>query len=265
MGGVRSLPVRWPSPTIRRAVAILLVVIVAGIWYVRTRPPPPDLSLQRVQQAGVLVVGIDPSYPPFEVDDGHGHLAGFDVDLTSDVARQLGVKVRFVSIDFGSIFDALEVRKFDAIIGGVSPDPDYQKTMDYSVPYYDDGLILVENPSVSPPVLGIESGSDADLDQSTLRPKLSGYRFQQFDDQSEIQADLRERKLRGAIVDAETGAIWAHQIHGLVARPQRLTAAPFVIAVRRDDQKLLRAIDQQITALRANGEVGRLEQEWFKG
>jgi len=114
-------------------------------------------------------------------------------------------------------------------------------------------------------VLGIESGSDADLDQDQLRPQLTGYRFQQFDDQSEIQSDLQSKKLRGAIVDAVTGAIWAHQIPGVVAEPRRLTSSPFVLAVRTGDQKLLRAIDQQINLLRSHGDVSRLEQEWFKG
>jgi len=256
----RSLPpLRWI------AVGLALLVIAAGILYVITRKPAPDLSLQRVQKAGVIVIGLDPSYPPFEVDDGHGHLAGFDVDLSNAIGQGLGVKVRFVSIDFGSIFDALEVGKFDGIIGGVSPDTDYVKTLAYSVPYYDDGLILVENPGVSPPVLGIESGSDADLDQGELRPKLTGYRFQQFDDQSEIQSDLQAKKLRGAIVDAVTGVVWTHQIPGLVAQPRRLTSSPFVIAVRTGDQKLLRAIDQQIAVLQTSGRISRLEQEWFKG
>ena len=252
-------PLRWI------AAGVALLVVTVGIWFVIVRKPAPDLSLQRVQKAGVIVIGLDPSYPPFEVDDGHGHLAGFDVDLANAVGQGLGVKVRFVSIDFGSIFDALEVGKFDAIIGGVSPDPDYAKTLAYSIPYYDDGLILVENPSVAPPVLGIESGSDADLDQAELRPKLTGYRFQQFDDQSEIQSDIQAKKLRGAIVDAVTGAIWAHQIPGLVAQPRRLTSSPFVIAVRTGDQKLLRAIDQRIAVLQSSGRISQLEQGWFKG
>lgn len=257
----------WSKVDLRPAlaIAVLLVASVVAVWILRPGRPPPDLSLQRVQQAGVLVVGLDPSYPPFEVDDGHGHLAGFDVDLANRVARGLGVSVRFVSIDFGSIFDALEVGKFDAIIGGISPGADDRKTIDYSVPYFDDGLVLLENPAVLPRSIGIESGSDADLYQDELRAKLSGYQFKQFDDQSEIRATLGQRTLRGAVLDAVTAEIWARQIPGLVVRPERLTTTPFVIAVRRADQRLLRAIDDQIVALQTTGQITRLQQEWFRG
>ena len=66
-----------------------------------------------------MTVGLDPSYAPFEVVDGQGNLDGFDVDLTRAVAERLGVKASLVSIDFGGIYDALEVGKFDVIILGL--------------------------------------------------------------------------------------------------------------------------------------------------
>lgn len=262
----KALRRSWSSTTVRWGViGVIIVAIAAGAWLAWPRPVPPDLSLQRVQKAGVLVVGIDPSYPPFESLNGKGQIVGFDVDVANDFAHRLGVRVQFVSIDFGSIFDALEVSKFDAIIGGVSPAPEYQKRIAFSIPYFDDGLVVVENPGISPRVLGIESGSDADLDLDQLRPKLPNYTFQQFDDQDEIHTELSQKKLHGAIVDATTAEIWAHQTAGLVVRPTRLTSYPFVVAVRRPDQKLLLAINQQLTVLKESGVIDQLEQKWFTG
>jgi ABC-type amino acid transport substrate-binding protein len=246
------------------ALAFALAVVVGVVWFARSRETAPDLSLERVQSAGTLVVGLDPSYPPFEVDTGQGQIVGFDVDVATEIAQRMGVRVRFVSIDFGSIFDALDVGKFDAIIGGVSPFPEYVKVVDYSIPYYDDGQVLVANPRAGSRIVGIESGSDADLDQDEIRPKLSGYQLRQFDDQTEIHDALAKRQLGGAIVDAVTGIEWAHGIPELVVQQQRLTTTPFVLAVRRSDQKLLRAIDAQIGAMQASGEIGRLERRWFE-
>lgn len=243
----------------------LLLMVAAVVWFARSHRARPDLSLQRVQAAGVLVLGIDPSYPPFEMDDGHGHLAGFDVDVAHDLARRMGVRAEFVSIDFGSMFDALAVGKFDAVIGGVSPDPDYRKTISYSVPYYDDGLVLVEDPGVAARTLGIESGSDADVDLDQLRARLPGYRFVQFDDQSQIRASLSQQRIRGAILDAETATVWARERPGLVVEPRRFTSTPFVVAVRRGDQRLLEAIDQRLRAIVADGDVARFAQKWFAG
>lgn len=246
-------------------VAGLLVVAIVVGWYVaHSRPPAPDQSLQRVQRAGVLVVGIDPSYPPFEVVDKSGHLSGFDIDLATEVAHRLGVRVKFVSVDFGSIFDALEVGKFDVIVGGVSPSSDYEKRVSFGIPYFDDGLVLVEKPTVANHIVGIESGSDADMDQNQLRKMLPNDQFKQFSYQSEIRDGLQQGTLRGSIVDAVTADKWASQIPGLVVDQQRLTHTPYVFAVRRSDQKLLRGIDAAIKELQVGGQIQQLERTWLR-
>src|SRR5439155_461424 len=58
------------STRARLAVLILVVAVVGFVAYQQSRPPAPDLSLEMVLRAKVLVVGIDPSYPPFEVVNG---------------------------------------------------------------------------------------------------------------------------------------------------------------------------------------------------
>jgi polar amino acid transport system substrate-binding protein len=260
VGVLRIQLPRWaPLP------ALLVVLALIGfVVYELTRPPAPDLSLQRVLDAGELVVGIDPSYPPFEVVNGNGDLDGFDVDFAREVGRRLGVNVRFVAVDFGSIFDALEVRKFDAIIGGVSPLPEYQKQIAWSRTYFDDGLVLVVSDRASGNVVGIESGSDADLDLDHLRATLKDYRFQQFDDQDQIRESLGKGLLRGTVVDAATGIVWSRQVAGLGVVPTRLTSAPYVVATRTDEGALLQAISRQIEVLRGSGYVTSLEQKWLK-
>ncbi len=250
--------VRW---RIALASAVAVVVLVtAGLLRQRIEP---DRSLEKVQQAGVLVVGLDPSYPPFEVVNGQGELDGFDVDLVRAIAQQLGVKASLVSIDFGGIFDALEVGKFDAIIGGVSPSPDQSITFGFTKPYYDAGLVVLIGTTDRGQVLGYESGSDADLNLDTLRQSLSGFELRPFDDQDRMRAGLEQKTLRGVVIDAVTASAWAGDLPGLVIRPQRLTPDPFSVATRAGDQALLRAIDQALERLQAAGSLAALEQKWL--
>ncbi len=248
-------------------VALLFLIGVAGaaLLVVQTSGAPgPDRSLERVQRAGELVVGLDPSYPPFEVINGQGQLDGFDVGLTQELARRLGVTCRFVTIDFGGIFDALIVGRFDIIVGGISPFPEYARVVSYSRPYFDDGLILVENPEATGHTVGLESGSDADLAIDEIRPKLAGYDFRQFDEQDQIRAALEQKTVRGAIVDAVTGTTWARQHPGLILNPTRLTSVPFVVATRRGDRKLLGAVDAALDAMRRDGVLARLAERWLQ-
>ncbi|HLG51426.1 MAG TPA: ABC transporter substrate-binding protein [Chloroflexota bacterium] len=255
---------RAPRPALWLVIGLVVGSAAgAALWLGAPRRSPPDLSLQRVKEAGVLVIGIDPSYPPFEVDN-NGRLAGYDIDIAREVGRRLGVQVRFVTVDFGSLFDGLEVRKYDAAIGGVSPYPEYAKVLDYSVPYFDDGLVLVEKPSVPMRTLGVESGSDADLNADALRARLPGFSFQQFETQDDVRAALGRGTIRGAIVDAATAIQWTSTMSDLVVHPERLTSVPFVIAVRRSDQALLKALDGAIRAMEADGSTANLARVWLR-
>src|SRR5438128_1557944 len=118
-------------------------MVLAGVALLLIPQTVVDLSHVRVQRAGELVVGLDPSYPPFEVVNGQGQVDGYDVDLTRELARRLGVQARLVAIDFGGIYDALDVEKCDVIVGGVAPLPEYDTAVYYTQPYYDDGLVVV--------------------------------------------------------------------------------------------------------------------------
>jgi ABC-type amino acid transport substrate-binding protein len=50
----------------------------------------PADRLDRILETGVLRVGMDASYPPFESIDGKGNLVGLDVDLGRELARGWG-------------------------------------------------------------------------------------------------------------------------------------------------------------------------------
>src|SRR3954470_5461207 len=71
-------------------------------------------ALQRVKKNGELRIGTDATYPPFETAEG-GEFSGFDIDLGSAIARELGVKPKFVNASFDGIFPALQNGSFDAV------------------------------------------------------------------------------------------------------------------------------------------------------
>jgi polar amino acid transport system substrate-binding protein len=243
---------------------VALALIAAGVYLVLNAQPPRDLSLERVRKAGVLLVGLDPSYPPFEVVDGQGNLAGYDVDLTRELTRRMGVRPQPVAIDFGGIFDALQVGRIDVIIGGVSPDPDSQPLVRYTSAYFDDGLVTIVNRDAPGSTYGIESGSDADIQLDRLAPLLPGATFQHFDDQDQIHDAAIAEKLHGAIVDAVTARVWAAQSPKLTVGTMMLSSTPFVIAGRSSDKALLDEVDRVLRSMVADGFVAKLDVTWLK-
>ena len=79
----------------------------------------PSSTLDAVLERGVLRVGFDAGYQPFEMTNKQGQYIGFDVDLAKMVAKEMGVKVEFVNTAWDGIIPALLTDKFDVIMGGI--------------------------------------------------------------------------------------------------------------------------------------------------
>lgn len=78
-----------------------------------------------------ILVGGDHNYPPFEFLDENGEPAGYNVELTRAIARQLGLEVSFRLGPWGEIREALERGEID-VVQGVFYSPEREAVFDYS-------------------------------------------------------------------------------------------------------------------------------------
>ncbi|MFK5952413.1 MAG: transporter substrate-binding domain-containing protein [Desulfobacterium sp.] len=98
-----------------------------------------------------IVIGGDDNYPPFEYLDENGLPAGFIVDLTRGIAREVGLDVTFRLGPWGKIVDGLKQGYIDAIQAMFySPDRDlkFDFTQPHSVNNY---VIAVRKGQKQPP------------------------------------------------------------------------------------------------------------------
>ena len=79
---------------------------------------------QRIAESGVLRVGLDPTYPPFEVADGSGNVSGLDVDLAHALAKELGLRVQLSHFGYDGLYAALATGQVDVLISAMVIVPD---------------------------------------------------------------------------------------------------------------------------------------------
>jgi polar amino acid transport system substrate-binding protein len=88
---------------------------------------PADLKA-----AGVLKIGTDASYPPFEsIGDDNKTVVGLDADLAKGIAETLGVKVKMIPTAWDGIIPALKAQRFDLIMSAMDDTPEREKQVDY--------------------------------------------------------------------------------------------------------------------------------------
>ena len=93
---------------------------------------------------GVLLVGTDSSFAPFEflAEDGK-NFTGFDMDLIRAIGKELGYKVVVQNMGFDATVPALRTGIVDAVIAGMTINEKRKKFVDFSDPYYTSGLIIM--------------------------------------------------------------------------------------------------------------------------
>lgn len=83
-----------------------------------------------VQEAGKLVVGVDPTYAPNEFKDKDGNPIGWEIDLIDAVAAKLGVETDYRVAKFDNIVPSILGEKYDMGLGGYYDTKERQKTLD---------------------------------------------------------------------------------------------------------------------------------------
>ncbi len=253
------------------ASVVVILGLAGGYAVVTLRDPdrgPRDADWERIQAAGVLTIGVDPSIPPFAtfVEED---IQGLDPALGEAIAEELGVEARFIPLSFDGLYDALWGGTIDMTIAALRPDPLRLDRVRYSAPYFDAGQTLLSSAGYThldelPPGarVGVEFASEGDL-AARAYEMLTRERY--FTAQEALQAAERGA-LDAALVDAISARLYLSQRpqSALHLPAQRVTRDPYVVAVRRDDWRLYQALQAALDDLRQRGYLDQLQAEWLR-
>jgi len=255
---------------------VALLAIALAAWVVLAQlGGEKDQTWARIQEDGLMRVGMDASWPPFEyVDEATGQIVGLDVDLARAIGRQLGVEVEFVSVGFESLYDALYVDRFDAIVSALPYDPLLYGDVAYSISYFNAGQVLVVSESANQRIseaddlsgkrLGVEWGSEGDVVGRQLQKKIEDLSLENYMAPQDVLRALKEGDVEAAIVDAVSACQFMATEGGVQVIGDPLTDELYVVAVRLDSPLLLKAINEALVEMREDGTLEGLQKIWFR-
>jgi polar amino acid transport system substrate-binding protein len=222
-----------------------------------------DHALTRIRNAGEIRAAMSADYPPFNYRTENGELQGFDVDVTRELARRLGVKPKIVVKKWSGIIQGLLAGEYDVILGSMAISEERLKLVAFSVPYYHSvvrvvvrkGSTIKDLSDLKGRTVGIGTGSNYEKDARELG--VVDIRF--FEPWSKALLELQEGHLDGMIVDQIVGInaveLGKYQVQFLGAPLRREAVA---IAVPKEDKRLLKAIDKALSSMQRNGFLAEL-------
>ena len=81
-----------------------------------------------------LYVGTNAEFMPYEYLE-NGKMVGFDIELMDAIGKELGYEIVWSNMGFDGLLPALQMKKIDAVIAGMSQTPERQKAVTFSMPY----------------------------------------------------------------------------------------------------------------------------------
>jgi polar amino acid transport system substrate-binding protein len=120
------------------------------------------INTSSAQTKRTLRVGMELSYPPFEMSNSKNEPEGISVEIAKALAKNLNRPLEIVNMSFDGLIPSLKTSKIDIIISSMTVTSEREKAVDFSKPYVSTGLaILVGKDS--------KINSSNDLDKQGLR------------------------------------------------------------------------------------------------
>jgi len=233
-----------------------------------------ESAVEQILKRGTLKVGMS-TFVPWAMKDKTGKLVGFEIDVATRLAEDMGVKVQFVPTKWAGIIPALLTGKFDVVIGGMSVRPDRNLKVNFSIPYDYAGQSIVANKKLaagfsslqdfnhSDVVISARLGSTAADAANKFMPRA---KKRLFDDEAQVIQEVVNGKAHAAVASAPLPAFQAIKFSDRLFLPVRgtFTKEPIGFALKKGDYDTLNYFNNWIRVVEAKGWLAERKHYWFE-
>lgn len=228
--------------------------------------------IETIKKRGTLRVGMA-TFVPWAMRDKQGNLIGFEIDVATQLAADMEVKIQFVPTAWSGIIPALLAKKFDVIVGGMSVTPGRNLTVNFTAPYAHSGQQLVANKALasgfklsdfndSSVTLACRRGGTPCKAVKDLFPKA---RLNQFDDDAQAFQDVVNGNAHAMISSAPKPRFWMSKYPDKLFMPtqENLTTGDEAFALRKGDPDALNFFSNWIMTKTSSGWLKERHDFWF--
>ncbi len=221
---------------------------------------------------GILTVGTNAEFPPFEYVGDDGEPDGFDIALIKAIGEKLGVEVQVENMEFDSLVASIG-SKVDVSIAGMTVTEERQQSVDFSDSYYEavQYVILPEGSEIATAAdlegkaIGVQLGTTGDFIASD---DIADAQVSQYNKGMDAVNDLINGKVDCVIIDKNPALVFASKFEG------QLTAVDgaefgfepeeYAIAIPKGDAALVAQINTALAEIKTDGTFDELVETYIE-
>lgn len=222
---------------------------------------------------GVLTVGTNAEFPPFEYVDDNGQPDGFDIALIKAIGEKLGVEVEVENMEFASLVSSIG-SKIDVAIAGMTVTEERQQSVDFSDAYYEavQYVILPADSEIATAqdlegkTIGVQLGTTGDF---IATDDIADTTVQQYNKGVDAVNDLINGRVDCVIIDKNPALVFASkfedQLVALDGAQFEFGTEEYAIALPKGDAALAEKINAALAEIKADGTFDELVQTYIEG
>ncbi len=207
-----------------------------------------------------LVMVTESGFAPYEYRSGE-EIIGVDVDIASEIAKELGKELVIKDVDFGSIINELNSGKADFAAAGMSIDEERKKSVDFSIEYATSEQVIVvrkgydkikSKDDLEGKTISVQLGTVADTYLTDNFKNVKLFRQKKFLAAAE---DVKANKADCIVMDKLPALELVKSNEELEVLSVPLFTDKYAIAVKKGNTELLNKINSVLERLMKEGKI----------
>ena len=226
---------------------------------------------KELKDRDTLTIGLEGTYAPYSYRK-NGKLTGFEVQLGKAIAKELGLKAKFVPTKWDGLIAGVDTGKYDIVLNNVTITKDRQKNYLFSTPYIYTHFALITKSSANLTKLsqlkGLKIAAGTGTDNATVAKKYGATVVPSSDFTTSLDL-IKQGRVKGAI---NSMAAWYaykkdHSTKGLKATDVSSEEAPAKIGalMSKKNTALQKSVNKALAKLKKDGTLSKLSKEYIGG
>ena len=215
---------------------------------------------------GVLRMGTNATFPPYEFTDENGEVAGIDAEIAAAVAEKLGMELDITDMAFESLIPALQAGTIDIVLAGMTVDPERAEQVNFTDSYATgvQVVIIPESSDIAPveqedgsmavdltgKTIGVQTGTTGDL---YCTDEYGQENVKQFDNGPLAVAALVNGQIDCVVIDQEPAKNYVAANEGLKILDTAYANENYAAAISKDNTELLEQVNAAMQELKDDG------------
>jgi len=249
-------------------IILAITVALAIISPVNSARSAESETLNKIKSSGKVLIGVRNDFPPVGSIDLSGKHVGFGVDLGEVFAKKLGVKPEFVPTTSRTRMPLLLNGSIDLEIGITTPTIERSKTVDFTIPYAWDPIILLvrkgepkDLKDYGPPKkIATTQGA---FSMKVILSQMPNAQFEFFQEYPDAVLAVQNGKVDTVAINGSSSSSFLEKSGGVLEKGNPFFKDPWAILVRPNDSLWLLQVEVMLQETWKEGIYQKLFEKHF--